>query len=323
VGLAIVGFTWLWLRSTGSSSWWFLLVIGSWDVLASWTGGNVEHLMLFAALVAAWLLWTHRSWFAAVPIALVMLVKPFYVLFFVAFGLLQVRAAPAGSRRASVVSLAVGGGLGLGLVGLEVVRWGPALRDEALPYLRTSVDRLWLVLPVDDQTPMSAWNRTTLQVLVDLGVPAAVARVAALGLWGVLVGLTLWRAEPPRLGWARTCALAFVLLYLGRPVGWGLIYLELLTLTVLWPELHGWRRAALLVGAIALMGSHWWALGLTLQSRGLQLLTLQTAQWPWETVLVLPLAWWLLIAPPSTPPGRRALDESGVASAGAALRDTM
>jgi hypothetical protein len=294
LGLAILGFTWLWLRSTGASSWWLLLVVGSWDVLASWIGGNVEHLLLLLTLVSARLLWTRRGWLAAAPAAIVLLVKPFYLLFFVAFALLQVRATLSSGRRAVPGSLAACAGLTLVLVGLEVTSWGPTLRAEALRYFRTSLDRLWFALPLADQTPMSAWNRTPLQVLVQLGLASGVAQWTALGLWAALVGLTLWRVEPARLSWARSCALAFVLLYLGRPVGWGLIYFEFLIMPVVWPDLRRWYRGALLVAVLAFMGTHWWALALTAQGRGLPLLTLQSARWPWETLVVLPLAWWLL-----------------------------
>jgi hypothetical protein len=45
---------------------------------------------------------------------------------------------------------------------------------------------------------------------------------------------------------------------------------------------------------VAFTATHWCALALTAaQGRGLQLLTLQTPQLPWETLVVLPLSWWL------------------------------
>jgi hypothetical protein len=141
---------------------------------------------------------------------------------------------------------------------------------------------------------MSAWNRTPLQVMVQFGLPASVAPWVALLLWATLVGLTLRRVEPARLGWARSCALAFVLLYLGRPVGWGLIFLELLVVTVVWPDLRGSSRVLLMVMVVAFMATHWWSLVMTARGHGLQLLTLQSAQTPWETLVVLPLALWLL-----------------------------
>jgi hypothetical protein len=76
--------------------------------------------------------------------------------------------------------------------------------------------------------------------------------------------------------------------------GWGLIFLELLVVTVVWPDLRGSSRVLLMVMVVAFMATHWWALVMTARGQGLQLLTLQSAQTPWETLVVLPLALWLL-----------------------------
>ncbi len=54
-------------------------------------------------------------------------------------------------------------------------------------------------------------------------------------------------------------------------------------------------RALLLVGVLALLASHWAALVLTGLGDGLPLLTLQSADRPWETWLVLPVAWVLVL----------------------------
>jgi len=93
------------------------------------------------------------------------------------------------------------------------------------------------------------------------------------------------------LSFALAFALAFTLLYLGRPVGWTLVYLNLVVGVVAWPLLPRAGRALLLVGVVALLLSHWAALVLTGLGDGLPLLTLQPADRPWETWLVLPLAW--------------------------------
>jgi len=316
LGLAIVGFAWLWLRSTGAAAAWLLLVIGSWDVLASWTGGNVEHLLLFATLLAALLLWTRQGFFASLPIAFVLLIKPYYALFFAAFVLLQLRGAPPAARRAVLRTHLAAAFGALLLIALEVERWGPRLRAEALDYLRTATERLWLVLPVAGQTPMSAWNRTPLQALIVFGLPPRLAEGLALALWVVLLGVTLWRVSPARLTWARAWALALVLLYLGRPVGWGLIYLDLIVLTTLWSRLATGPRLALLAAAVALQASHWAALALTAQGRGLPLLTLQSAALPWETVLVLPLCWALLLFDAARPPAGAGTARPGPARSG-------
>jgi hypothetical protein len=112
-------------------------------------------------------------------------------------------------------------------------------------------------------------------------------------------------------------ALALVLYYWGRPVGWVLAYLEVVAVVAAWPALRGWQRPATLGAALALMASRWVALALTLRGEGLLLLTLQPAELPWETWLVLPASWLLLLwAWPAT--GRGALSEGmGADNAGA------
>jgi hypothetical protein len=194
------------------------------------------------------------------------------------------------------LSLAAGGALAL--VAVEVARWDDALRAEALRYLLQATDHLWLALPVAEQTPMSAWNRVPLQGLVNVGLPISTAQVVAFGLWGVVLALTVlvvWRVGRFTLPFPLLFALAFVLLYLGRPVGWGLIYLEIVVVGAVWPALSRWPRIVLLAVTLAVMISRWWALLLTLQGQGFQLLTIQSAERPWETWVVLPLCWLLLI----------------------------
>jgi len=93
-----------------------------------------------------------------------------------------------------------------------------------------------------------------------------------------------------------TFALAFVLLYWGRPVGWGSIYLEIVVLLAARPLLVAYQHRLLLGGMLALTASHWLALAITLQGRWLRLFTLQSASWPWETWLVVPLCWVVLLA---------------------------
>lgn len=292
--LAILGFVWLWLRSTGSHPAWLLLSIGSFDVLASLNGGNVELLLLFATLLAGWLLWRHRGLLAAPLISFVLLVKPFYVLFFIAFGLLHLVSHPE-SIRINVKTVALALVATLAIVAVEVYRWGAALQSATLDYVLHAVDYQWFVLPLAEQTPMSAWNRTPLQALVSAGLALATAQSIALALWLLLLGITVWVVRPCRLTFPLTWALAFMLLYWGRPVGWGLIYLELVLLTTVWPTMHRRGKLLLLAAAVALMGSHWWALVLTARGEGLPLLTLQRADLPWETWLVLPLSWLLVL----------------------------
>lgn len=294
---AVFGFGWLWLRNAGVGGAWLTPIMLSWDVLASLSGGNVELLLLFGALVAARLLWELRwwGWLAAAPvIALVVLVKPFYALFFVAFGALQLASAPA-ARLPTLRSLTFAASTALVLVALEVARWGERLRLETLDYLAHALEYQWFVLPVAEQTPMSAWNRAPMQALVSAGLPASTAQVLAVGLWLALTAVTVWRVWGSRQPFATVFALSFVLLYLGRPVGWGLVYLELVVLAAVWPYASRWQRIGLLGAAAGLTASHWWALVLTVRGEGVPLFTLQSAAWPWETWLVLPACWMVLV----------------------------
>jgi hypothetical protein len=43
------------------------------------------------------------------------------------------------------------------------------------------------------------------------------------------------------------------------------------------------------------MASRWWALLETLRGESMSLLTLQTTSFPWETWLVLPFSWLLML----------------------------
>jgi hypothetical protein len=319
--VAVLGFGLLWLRSTGAHSAWLWLIVASWDVLASANGGNVELILLSLTLLAAWALWHGRGILAAPPIALVLLIKPFYVLVFVAVALLWLvsdapdrdragrgrgaasdrdaashRGASAGhkagpAREARLRTLVWAAALTLVLVGLEALRWGSSLRTETFEYLRHATDHLWLVRAPAEQTPMSAWNRTPLQALVSLGVPLGSAQIVSGGLWALTLGASLLAVRGRRLSFPLAFALALTLLYLGRPVGWGLIYVDLIVAPLLWPLLGRWWRVAML-GIVVVVGlTHWWALALALQGRGLPLLTIQPADFPWETMLVVPLAW--------------------------------
>jgi len=296
----VVAFPLLLLRWARASWWWLLLVAGSWDVWATYSGGNIEALLLVGALVVARLLWPPRPLgpaaipLAAVLVAFVVLAKPFYVLFFVAFGVVLLLAAGE-PRRATLRTLGSVAGLVLVLLAGEVIRWGPTLRGDAVRYLAHTLDAQWFVLPVTQQTPMSAWNRTPLQALIALGLPAAPAQVVAALVWLAALGASAWLVRGRRPSFAQAFALAFALLYLGRPVGWTLVYLDLVVCVAARPALPRAGRALLLVGVVALLLSHWAALVLTGLGDGLPLLTLQPADRPWETWLVLPVAWVLVL----------------------------
>ncbi len=296
----VVAFPLLLLRWARASWWWLLLVAGSWDVWATYSGGNVEALLLVGALVIARLLWPPRPLgraavpLAAVLVAFVVLAKPFYALFFVAFGVVLLLGAGA-PRRVTLRTLGAVAGLAALVIAGEVIRWGPALRGDALRYLAHTLDAQWFVLPVAQQTPMSAWNRTPLQALIALGLPAAPAQLVAGLVWLAALGTSAWFVRGRRLSFARAFAVAFVLLYLGRPVGWTLVDLDLVVGVAVWPVLSRAGRALLLTGVLALLVSHWVALVLTGLGVGLPLLTLQPADRPWETWIVLPAAWALTV----------------------------
>jgi len=249
----IVAFPLLLLRWARASRWWLLLAAGSWDVWATYSGGNVEGLLLTATLLAARLLWPPRPLgraaipLAAALVAFVVLAKPFYALFFVAFGVVLLLGTNE-PRRTTLRSLGAVAGLVLVLLAGEVVRWGPALRGDAVRYLAHTLDAQWVVLPVAQQTPMAAWNRTPLQALIALGLPAAPAQLVAGLVWLAVLAASAWLVRGRRLSFARAFAVAFVLLYLGRPVGWTLVDLDLVVGVAVWPALSRAGRAVLLVG---------------------------------------------------------------------------
>jgi hypothetical protein len=319
--VSVLGFVLIWLRTTGAHAGWLLLAIGSRDLLATIQGGNVELVLLFASLAAARLIWCHRLIWATPLIAFVVLIKPFYALFFVAFFLLRA-AQRSGAARDSPRALIGAGGILLLLLAGELYRWGPDLRAEALAFSLNAGDALWTALPLAEQSPLSMWNRTPLQGLINLGVPLVPAQVGALGLWGLFLAVSLWLARRVSLSFPLTFGLALTLLYWGRPAGYGFNYLEFVVAIAVWPSLVCWQRLAMLVGVAGIMGSRWWAFVETLRGENLSLLTMQTAAWPWETWVVLPFFWllllWAMRHPPRSdqdPEGRR---ETQVALQGSA-----
>jgi hypothetical protein len=288
--LSIFAFSWLWVRSTLAHSVWLLLVISSWDVLSSLYGGNAELLLLFATLLAAWLLWHGRALLAAPLLALVILIKPFYALFFAAFALIK-WASHRSSSRDFVKKWLLTGALAAGIIALEVYAWGSTLLQETFNYLQHAWAYQWFSLPVAEQTPMSDWNRTPLQALITAQIPASAAQLLAIGLWLLFTGITIWYVREKAVTFPLTFALALVLLYWGRPVTWTLPYLEFVVVVGIWPRLRRAERWIMLGSALALSLSHWIALVRAAQGYALPLFTLQTAEFPWETLLVLPLSW--------------------------------
>ena len=292
--LSILGFAWLWIGRTEAHALWLLSIVFSHDVLFSLHTGNVELVLLFVVLVASMLLWRMKVLLAAPLIAFTLLIKPYYALFFAAFILFRVFQDRGGSQ-VMYRSLATVFIVTLALLAIEVARWGETLRIETLHYVLHVTDYLWFSLPVAEQTPLSEWNRTPMQALANLGVPAGLAAGLSLAIWTLLVGVTAWRARGAELDFPLTFALSLILLYWGRPIGWAFSYLGVVVCVVVWESLQLRLRVALLTMLIALMVSHWWALFLTVQGAGMPWITLQSARFPWETWLVLSLSWLLLL----------------------------
>lgn len=283
---AIAGFAWLWLRESGAHPLSLLWLMTTFELHTALRSGNVELLLLFMALLSTVLLWYQKTLWVAPLLALMLLIKPFYAILFVAFVLIQGRWP---QRWLATVALT------LALVSFEVLRWDPALRSETFSYMSHLMDYLWMALPPEQQTPLSMWNRTPLQALISVGVPMRTAQAMALGLWAALLGLTLWLIKGKRPDFKHSFALALILLYWGRPVGWGLVYLELIVATTIWPNLRPWQRVILCLGLLALMASRWWALILTVQGYGMPLMTLQRPEFAWETWLLIPFCWLLVM----------------------------
>ncbi|MEM7127840.1 MAG: hypothetical protein AAF702_16020 [Chloroflexota bacterium] len=315
--ISVVGFGWLWLHAIQTetkraeatraetdpqapqqwarpSAWWLLLIVGSWDVIASFGGLNVELILLFLALLAAWLLWQGRGLWAALPITFVVLVKPFYALLFATFGLIMMMLGR--SWRSDLGTLTVAATSTFVLIGLEILRWPNWLRTEAIDYFQNAVAHQWLVMPIAEQTPMSVWNRTPLQVLVNYGVDVGSAQWMAIGLWALLLLVSLWWIRQRTSLFSFAFALAYVLFLWGRPVSWTLPNLEIILVLALWPLLtQRWQRIALLTGVVMLGLSHWVALVRSILGINANLFTLQSAAFPWETLLVLPLSWFIIV----------------------------
>jgi hypothetical protein len=291
--IAVGLFAWLWLKTTKHHPAWLLLIIGSVEVFSTLHGGNVELILLCLTLSSALLLWRHRGLLAAPVITFVLLIKPFYILFFLVFAAFQYTAQQHKRQTARTV-LAAGIG-SLVLIGLEFLHWGAPLRNQTLAYLSQAFDYQWFALPINEQTPMSIWNRTPLQWFVSSGLPLMMAQWIAGGVWLVCFLIALWACRGKQLPFPIVFALALTLVYIGRPIGWTLIYLDLVLLTALWPVLSRRMKHGLLAVSIGVLISRWWAFFATLQGESMQLMTTQHPTFPWETIVLLFGSWLLLV----------------------------
>lgn len=294
LALSMAGFSWLWLRMTGQHPWWLMFVVFSWDVFASFSGGNIEILLLAMTLLGAYWLGNGRSLLASPFIAFVVLIKPFYALFFAALGLLMLFNTKE-SWQAILRELAISAVASVALIAIAIWLWPAWLRPFAFDYLRDGLAHTWYVLPVAEQTPMSIWNRSFMQGLASLGVSALLAQILSLVAWLVVVGITIYQSQHKMLSLPLLIALSFVLLYWFRPVGWTLIFLDVVVLTAVWPQTKPKERKWLLGGAIGLAISHWLGLLLIPVMGWVRLFTVQSAEFPWETWLVFPVLWGVLL----------------------------
>jgi len=285
---AMIGFALLWLRAAGPATpLWLLLCVFSWDLAANLSGGNAEILVLFLALLGCRALWLGWAVPAGLAMALAVLVKPFYLLFFAAFALVPLRQSQAPGRTIRLVAAAAV--TALIVIGLEIWRWPHWLRLDALDYLRHAHESTFLVMALADQVPMSGWNRAPVQVLWTLGLPLFAAQAAALALWAGVVGLSAALVPRRSSGFALAFALAYASFLFARPTTWALPYFDVVVLLAVWPWLaRGWERRLALAAAVVLSISHWAALGVTLAGIAPALLSLQTAAYPLETLIVLP-----------------------------------
>jgi hypothetical protein len=276
-----------------------LAVALSADVLLTVSGGNAEIVLVALSVLGCRLFHLGRPGLAGLAAAVVLLVKPFFALLFVAFAVLRLGVAegrPAVLRRTLLAA-----GTAALLVGLEALRWPGWLRSDFLTYMSAASDYTYLALPSEVQRPLSDWNRAPLQVLVTFGLPVGAAQAATLAIWAAVLGLSVGVLRH-RLEFAPAFALAWVIFLFARPMTLTLSFFEFFALAALWPLAGRRERRLLGLGAGLLVASHWAALALTLLGVAPRLATLQTAALPWETVLVLPATFALLLVFLRRPP---------------------
>jgi hypothetical protein len=291
--LAVGLFAWLWIKTNRQHPAWLLLIVGSVEVFSTLHGGNVELILLCLTLSSALLLWQHHGLLAAPLIAIILLIKPFYVLFFLVFAVFQYTAQQ--QKRQTVRNILTAGIASLVLIGVEFLHWGTPLRNQTLTYLSQAFDYQWFALPLNEQTPMSIWNRTPLQWFVSSGIPLTTAQWIAGLVWGICFLSAVWLCRSRLLPFPIVFALALTLFYIGRPIGWTLIYLDLVIVTSLWPILSRKMKIGLLAITAGVLISRWWAFLATLQGESMQLMTMQHPAFPWETLVLLFGSWLLLL----------------------------
>lgn len=302
---SIIGFCALWIHIGGNHAAWLLFAMLSVEPLSLIGQGNIEGLLILSSLIACWAIWRGYSLLAAPLIAFAVLIKPFFALLFAAYGLVLL----ANRRRdihTDFRTLALAAGGSLVLISLDIAFWGGSRQAAAWAYVSNSLDYTWYALPADNQYPLSVWNRTAMQGFVLAGINAGTAQLLGILTGSGLLFIVLWRTRGIPLTFSITFALALLLFYWARPVGWGFTFLEIVLVTVVWPVMRRWERVALIVSLITLMLARWITVGLTDTGATLNLFTLHTEAFPWEIWLLLPLSLALLLLAASrmatTPP---------------------
>lgn len=276
---------WQYLSETRSLLWLAPMAV-SIDLIAVFLGGNIEIFLIAMSMLGCWLLWRQHGLLAAVPLATVVVVKPQFVLLFVAFALIGGLAARSDGRFRRTVVIAACASAGLIL--LETIRWPDAARADFLSYFADPRAFQYFALPLDSQWPMRLWNRAPLQLFLNAGLSFEAAQALSLAVYALLLMVAAGLLRDRPLQFSEVFALAYALLLIGRPITWSMPLLAVFVLTAVWPVCNRRERIALAAIAAVVGVTHWVAFVLFPLGIWPGLLTLQSPALPWETIVVLP-----------------------------------
>lgn len=292
--VAVIALCLGWLKfSDAESGWWLLPMAVSVDLIAIYAGGNIEIILLALALFACRLLWRSHAVLAALAIAPVLLVKPQFVMMFGAFGCLWALSTRGSDNRGRTLLIVVA--VTTLLVVSEVLRWPQTARTDIVEYLKDPVAFQYMVLPLDEQWPMSIWNRAPLQVLLNFGFPFGTAQTVAIGIYVLFLTISCICLSRRQLTFPLIFAISYILFLLGRPITWSLPMLGVIVLLAAWPGLRTTEKKLLAIVTFGVAMTHWVAFLLFGAGIWPGLLTFQSSTFPWETLFVLPGAWAVLI----------------------------
>ena len=283
-----------WLRfSADQSLLWLIAMASSIDLIAIFLGGNIEILLIALSLFACRLIWRHNTLWAAPLITAVICVKPQFVLLFLAFGCLL--AFTGTSVRPVLRKGVVAASIVPFLIVLEAQRWPePALADFFI-YAADPSAMQYFALSPEAQWPMSIWNRAPLQVFLNLGLTFQMAQALSICVYLFLLATSVILLRGRNVSFSVAFSLAYILLLVGRPITWSMPMLAIFALTAVWPLLPRSRRFALATVALIIGATHWVAFALFIAAISPGLLTMQLPNFPWETLVVLPGAWVVVV----------------------------